>query len=204
MTNDYKEQLLKYLTGKTENGTGADEPQFIDKGTVNQNVLDYLNNNFEYGAVIIDSLQQKDIDYILLYGIYWADQEKTTYNGFIYIVTKNLQPVSLITEYSSGTTFRPFLSLNIDEEGYIYGVDNGTEWGSTDYRFIMLNKIISSGNASENFIVKLRQSYYFDNSIKTQIFSLYNGKNLCTKKIGSSDYFIFAPTFIFKEITPIP
>ena len=31
MTEDYKEKLIKYMTGNIEPETGANEPQFIDK-----------------------------------------------------------------------------------------------------------------------------------------------------------------------------
>lgn len=194
MTDDYKENLLKYLTGKMPQETGNNEPQFIDQGTINQNPLDYLNNYFEYGARIVGQIQQENIDYILLYGIYYANQAKTSSNGFIYIVTKDMESVSLITEYDSGTEFRPFRSLNIDEDGYIYGFDDASD-SSKDYRFIMLNKVISAGAKTGTFKVKLRQSYYFDSSIKSQIFSFYGfGNHICTKKIGSADYFIFVTT----------
>lgn len=199
MTEDYKNKLLKYLTGNLDNESGTNEPQLIDKGTINQNVIDYLDNNFENDFNIVGELQQKDIDYILFYGFYYNEANRTTRNGFIYITKKDLQPVSLIIEYSSGTLFRPFLCLKLDEDGYVYGLDVGASRTARDYRFIMLNKIILSGANNDNFIVDLRQSYFVDNNITSQIFNLYYGKNLCTKKIGSADYFIFVDTQISSD-----
>lgn len=199
MTEDYKNKLLKYLTGNLDSESGTNEPQLIDKGTINQNVIDYLDDNFDNDFNIVGELQQKDIDYILFYGFYYNEANRTTRNGFIYITKKDLQPVSLITEYSSGTLFRPFLCLKLDEDGYVYGLDVGASRTARDYRFIMLNKIILSGANNDNFIVDLRQSYFVDSNITSQIFSLYNGENLCTKKIGSADYFIFVDTQISSD-----
>ena len=196
MTEDYKSNLLKYLTGNLDTESGDNEPQFIDKGTISQNILDYLESNFENGFVIIDRIQQKDIDYVLIYGKYYTNNTHNYENGFIYIITRDLTPISLITEYDSGTQFRPFVSLNIDEDGYIYGIDKDSAKTSKNLRFILLNKVILSGMTNGDFIVKLRNSYFLDSSIQNQVFSFSNGNETTTKKIGSADYFIFVDTKI--------
>lgn len=194
MTEDYKEKLIKYMTGNIEPETGANEPQFIDKGEINQNILTYLRNELE-SPVPQGYIKQSNNPYYLFYGLYGD----ATYYGFIYIVNEAFEPVTLITEYDSGTQFRPFVTLNIDEEGYIYGVDNKNAFYDTtvpnNYRFIMLNKILQSGILTGNFTVKLRQSYFFPSNINSQIANIgINGKNRCTKKNGSADYFVFVDT----------
>lgn len=193
MTEDYKENLIKYLTGNIEMGTGEDTPQFIDRGSVEKNVYKYLTDNLADEVIISGTLQQNDSDYILIYG-YYEDNYNNIYYGFIYITDKNLNTVSLITEYDSGVKFRPFMTLNFDEEGYMYGVDNKNELYDDltpdSYRFIMLNKVIQSGNLTGQFIVKLRQSYFFpDNIIQQNIEFGLKGDNRSLKKEGSADYF---------------
>lgn len=194
MTEDYKEKLIKYMTGNIEPETGANEPQFIDKGEINQNILTYLRNELEY-PTIQGYIKQTDAPFYLFYGLYG----RNTYNGFIHIVNENFEPIATITEYDSGTAFRPFVTLNFDENGYIYGVDNKNAFYDdtvpNEYRFIMLNNVLKNGKMTGNFTVKLRQSYFFPSNINSQISNVgINGKNRCTKKIGSADYFIFVDT----------
>jgi hypothetical protein len=194
MTEDYKEKLIKYMTGNIEPEEGANNPQFIDKGEINQNILAYLRNNLE-SPLPQGYIKQSNNPYYLFYGLYGD----TTYYGFIYIVNENFEPVTLITEYDSGTQFRPFVTLNIDEDGYVYGVDNKNAFFDdtipNNYRFIMLNKVLQSGSLTGNFTVKLRQSYFFPSSMNTQITSIgISGKNRCTKKVENAEYFVFADT----------
>ena len=195
MTEDYKNKLLKYLTGNLDSESGTNEPQLIDKGTINQNINDYLTTNLNNTAGIQGVITQEGYDCFLIYGYYQVTEG--SYEGYIYLVSKDLQPISLITEYESGTKFRPFMTLNIDENGYIYGVDNKNalydDTVPNSYRFIMLNKVIVSTIAEETPSVKLRQSYFFNSTINNQITNFgLDGKDKCYKKVGSADYFFFA------------
>lgn len=191
MTEDYKSKLIKYLTGNINSGSGTNEPQFIDNGVINQNVFSYLSNKLNTPN-ISGMISQQNYSYYLFYGYYSNDSDMQ--QGFIYITDKNLFPISLITEYDSGTIFRPFESLNVDENGYIYGVDNKNELYDESvpnkYRFIMLNKIIQGGSLTGNFSVKLRASYFFPNSVFQQNINFgLKGDERCQKKEGSADYF---------------
>lgn len=195
MTNEYKKNLLKYLTNNLEQETGTEAPSLIDKGLQDKNVYNYLTNNLDGTPEHPESLQIENLDYVLFYGNYYSNDDSTMYYGYICITDKNLTPVALFTEYSSGTQFRPFVAMNVDEDGNFYGVDNKNKlYDSTvanDYRFIMLNKIINTGIASGQFVVSLRQSYYFDSTINSQIYNFGRKKNRCTKKIDASEYFFF-------------
>lgn len=191
MTEDYKSKLIKYLTGNINSESGTNEPQFIDNGVINQNVFSYLSNELNTPN-ISGMISQQNYSYYLFYGYYSNDSDMQ--QGFIYITDKNLFPISLITEYDSGTIFRPFESLNVDENGYIYGVDNKNELYDESvpnkYRFIMLNKIIQGGSLTGNFSVKLRESYFFPNSVFQQNINFgLKGDERCQKKEGSADYF---------------
>ena len=82
MTNDYKETLLKYMTGKLENETGVNEPQFNKRNDINQNIISYLDEHLTDGwyyvgdteGVCLDGWQQIDGTwYYFFKGYRWLD-----------------------------------------------------------------------------------------------------------------------------------
>lgn len=194
MTNDYKEKLIKYLTGNIDNETGDNEPQFMDGGYTGENITAYLNSQFQYGIVFTRKVTSINSSYYLFYGNYYNDSQEHTMNGYILITTMNVEPVQLITEYSSGTLMRPFNNLAMDEEGYIYGVDEDYNYNATkiydNFRFIMLNKVLSSELNTGTFEVKLRKSYYVPNDILSSVFNV----GICKKRANTSDYFMLIQT----------
>ena len=198
MTEDYKSKLIKYLTGNMSNETGTNEPQFIEAGYVNSNIKNYINNYFENGAGSYGTLTVENSDYYINYGYYYYDEDQTDMRGFILIVSTKHEPIQMITQYDSGTNFRPFKDLNVDENGYIYGVDMEyfADGGPTgylvfgNYRFIMLNKILFSNTNTGTFFVKLRRSYFFPSNYSSTVVNV----EYCTHQINTSNYFIFIGT----------
>lgn len=193
MTEDYKTKLLKYMTGNIEPETGNNEPQFIDKGLLNQNIFDYLNNYFTgYHWGYYGELMAPNSEFMIIYGTYY-ETDLSDANGFLYIVKQDMEAVALVTAYESGTTFKSFVSLSIDEDGYLYGIDAedlSPQAPTPKFRFIMLNKVFSSFANGTNK-VKLRQSYYLPTSLNNYRFwfQLATGVKLCHKSIGSANYY---------------
>lgn len=197
MTEDYKEKLIKYLTGNIEPEEGANEPQFIDKGLGTNKFYEHLNQQFTNGWEYRGEIYSQNNDYFLVYGNYTNDN--TNYFGFIFIMDVDLNPIATITEYDSGTKFRPFALLDIDDEGYFYGLDQKNALYDTSVekkdRFIMLNKIMQTGKITGNFIVKLRNSYYIPNDIQSQYANWgIIAKERLLKKVGAADYYFIADT----------
>lgn len=194
MTEDYKSKLLKYLTGNIEVETELDEPQFINAGYTSSNIKTYINSYFINGGGIYGSVTTNDTDYHLYYGYYYYDTDQTDMRGFILIANATNEPVQMITQFDSGTDFRPFSYLEIDEDGNIYGIDEEYQPDSsplfTNYRFIMLNKILYSNVSSETFVVSLRKSYFIPSTYLSTIYNVWG----CTKQINTSNYFIFIET----------
>lgn len=196
MTEDYKNKLLKYFTGKLSNATGTNTPQFIDKGTVNYNIEDYLTDQLGTNLwTYTGDCQDANNEYIFIYGSYVIDNDPSdNIYGFIYVTKNDLEPVVLFKEYKSGTKFRDFVTLEFDEDGYMYGVDspdNRQNVDNPDYRFIMLNKL-ALNIAKGNNVVELRQSYNFPTTIDSYKLRFSGeGENLTTKKIGSANYYFF-------------
>lgn len=194
MTEDYKEKLIKYLTGNIEKEDGANEPQFIDKGLLNQNIFDYLTDVFStYGGwTYYGELTIPNSEFVIIYGNYYQT-DLSDANGYLYVVKSDMEPVALVTEYDTGTKFKAFVSLSVDEEGYLYGVDSSDlspQAPNPNFRFIMLNKAFSSFANGTNKI-KLRQSYYFPTSLNNYKywFQLGNIVKLCHKEINNANYY---------------
>lgn len=198
MTEDYKNKLIKYLTGNITNESKTNEPRFIEAGYVNSNIKNYINNYFENGAGSYGTLTVENSDYYINYGYYYYDEDQTDMRGFILIVSTKHEPIQMITQFDSGTDFRPFKDLAVDEDGYIYGVDmqyfaDGGPTGNLsfgNYRFIMLNKVLFSNTNTGTFFVKLRRSYYFPSNYSSTIVNV----DLCTHQINTSNYFMFIGT----------
>lgn len=200
MTNDYKEQLLKYMTGKLDNETGVNEPQ-PSLETKSGNFMQYLEEElaqiYEYAEPSITGcLSSEKYENNIIYGYY--NNGDTGYVGFILVVNEKYEPIQLITTFDSETSFRFFEALNVDEDGNIWGVDSsgqGQAADPADFRFIMLNNIFNSGQKTGNYYVRLRASYYFPNDYQTSLagYVMEAGRNqgdTLYKQIGNANYYM--------------
>lgn len=180
MTDDYKDALLKYLTGNIKdyplpNGITG----YYDESTNTTNDLqDYLENELGSTFTVHGMLQSENYDNYILYGDRRAN---AAYYGFLLIVDSNFNPIELIKTYDSGTLLGRFLKLAIDEKNQIYGVDYNSD--TTTYRFIMLNNVFATG------IAKLRQSY----SLPSKVSSMHGFQ--ITKDPNSANYLIAGMVF---------
>ena len=175
MTEEAKKNLLDYMLGQMPNESGTNEPQFIEQNDYINNYKNFLTENFgdtDFWAT--NYIQANNSEKFLLYGWYTVDgvneyglNIKTTYGAVI--IFENFVPVQVIKKYDSGDLFHKFEMLKYDEEDNLYGVDN-LEVENVDrpaftyqYRFIMLNNILSTKTVNGEYQAKLRQSYLFPN-----------------------------------------
>lgn len=178
MTQDYKDILLRYLTGNLNEETGDNTPQFnVPISTVNS-LGNYITTNAGLLPEIIDIIQGYQSNYSIIYG------NKNNNKGFMVIIDENYNPVQYVDSYSSGTLFGTFKLLNVDDEGFVYGIDE-----TTQPRFIMLNNITLKKPNQSEFIVRLRQSYFLPSPLSTA--SHYYA---ITKGVGQAKYLIGATT----------
>jgi hypothetical protein len=167
MTEDFKSKILKYLTGNLEEETGTNEPIFnLEEKTISKN----LKNNItalltsQESATFVSiygKVYNETIENFLVYGRYNAS---SNFYGYIAIIDKSLNIVSLLTTFDSGTKIYPFISLQQDENGNFYALTHGYSSVSQDYRVCLFNNILSSGILNNIYKVKLRQSYFVPNS----------------------------------------
>lgn len=167
MTNDYKDKVLKYLTGNLEQQQGLDEPIFNrEEEIINKNIKSTISdilteresatNTFIYGKIF-----NQNIENFLVYGRYNANSK---YYGYVAIISKELDVISVITEFKSGTKIYPFISLQQDETGKFYGLTHDYNNINDNYRVCLFNNILNSGLISNNYTVILRQTYLIPNS----------------------------------------
>lgn len=178
MTQDYKDILLRYLTGNLNEETGDNTPQFNVPITKVNSLGNYITTNAGLLPEIIDIIQGYQSNYSIIYG------NKNNNKGFMVIIDENYNPVQYIDSYSSGTLFGTFKLLNVDDEGFIYGIDE-----TTQPRFIMLNNITLKKPNQSEFIVRLRQSYFLPSPLSSA--SHYYA---ITKGVGQAKYLIGATT----------
>lgn len=182
MTNDFKEQLLNYLTGTIQTETPPDNPTYyIEKETLINNL--YTNITNEIGSnnfSIVNVIQSKTNSNIVING-----KNTTNNNSFLIITDEKFNILSYFDEFSSGVSFRMFTGFNIDENGYFYTIESDHGLQLNNKRFLMLNNI-AVPNANGEYQVKIRKSYSIPNTTV-----LYNNSiQGLYKAVGQSIYVI--------------
>lgn len=171
MTDDYKKQLLNYITGNVTQQTGVNEPILTeDDGTIDSSHIGFIRSmliaeGYSTGGEVmtgvfteLGKIQFTNTDKILIYGNMSKIGGGVTPRGAIIVADENYKYLSYITTFRSGTQFRQFAVLKADETNLVYGVDydeNGNE------RFLLLNDIIGSYLAYGEYTCVLRKSYNF-------------------------------------------
>lgn len=182
MTNDFKEQLLNYLTGTIQTETPPLEPtHYIEKETLVNNLYTNIttelgSNNFE----IVNVIQSKTNSNIVI-----NCKNANNNNSFLIVTDKDFNILGYFDEFSSGVSFRMFTGFNIDENGYFYTIESDHGLQLNNKRFLMLNNI-AVPNANGEYQVKIRKSYSIPNTTV-----LYNNSiQGLYKAIGQSIYVI--------------
>ena len=149
MTNDYKERVIKWLTGNYETEQSSTEPLFQELEQTQTTLSTYMEQCLGYIQGRDGKGNELDIGFI-----YGNDSNN---KGVIAIVDDEFNILQVINEYDTGTHFNKFICLNIDiVNGNIYGID----LQGSQYRFILLNNFLLKTPVQENYEVKLRNSYF--------------------------------------------
>ena len=179
MTNDYKEDLLKYLTGNIQKEPKSDT-SFMETTASNHNeeIYSLLENLYSYR--IEDTLECQN-GYFISYGYYNPSVSSSEQKGFLLILDSQLKPLELLTSYNTGTDFGYFLKLRIDELGQLYGID----YYNNNFRVVLLNNVSVKLPNQEHFVARLRNSYYLQGDVAE-----IQGVLDCVKSPVSAKYFI--------------
>lgn len=160
MTNDYKEKLLKWISGNYQIETGTNSPQFTTPLSRTNNFATLFSSQFPNGYFLSTALQGYNADnngvgYTLIAGSYYIDDTATTMRGFVTILDNDFDIVQTITQYSSGTYLGIFEAINVGTDGNFFGIENN----NGIKRFVMLNNIIAKLPSETEYKVVLKQSY---------------------------------------------
>lgn len=169
MTDDYKELLGKYITGKITPGTADNDISFREEQNVEgenpdskigsglTKIFGVSIQNFHY-----TQLSSNTTDNIVIYGWFTTIQYTKYFFG---VIDSNYNLLFATDKFSSGTLLNPLVVFAYDEEGRIWGIDIA---GTTEengqptprYRLLLLNNI-STPTIYGKYEVRLRKSYYF-------------------------------------------
>lgn len=155
MTEDFKNKILKFLTGNIQSQSGSNEPQFQAVETITNNLDTYIWDNYGLSVrpYIIDIIKSNKNDNYLVYGR--GSSANNTFYGFIIILDSNFQIIESTNQYSSGTIMNQFLKLNQAPNGNFYGIDTD----GTNYRFIMLNNMLSKTPTQTSYRYVMQKTY---------------------------------------------
>ena len=180
MTNDYKENLLKYLTGNASNESKSNTPFLATTESNANSEIQTILSGFTYGYRVLDVLDCQN-GYFVAYGNYSSSSGLSYNKGFLLILNSQMKPLEVLTQYNTGTAFGQFYKLRIDESGQLYGVD----YSSSQFRVILLNNVSVKLPNQEHFVARLRNSYFFQGDIAD-----CQGILDCVKSTQSAKYFI--------------
>lgn len=190
MTEDYKEQLLNYVTGELNNTLPTTEEIIKHKWNIGINEWrNYLPNtwsNFRFEGMVEGNELTSGLS--VLYGGYLDTNNNT--KGIIILVDQNFMPIKVFYKYSSGTDLRYIQYMKQAEDGTFYFIDDtnfsfgrGQISSTSEKRFVMINNITVP--IQEDYRLNLRTTYSFPNNYKN-----FYCKNMY-KDPNSSHYIFF-------------
>lgn len=190
-TEDYKELLLKYITGKiNESGDSPQTLVNLDREELTNNIKDKIydelsKNNILNNVIILGKIYSNQYENFIIYGNYYLANNSY---GYVCVVNRDLEIISMLTEYISGTKIYPLVSIQQSETGQFYGLTEGTNGVDKDLRIVLFNNILSSGVLDGNYQVVLRQTYIIPDSPNYNIRPFR--QNRIIKSLDSANYYV--------------
>lgn len=190
MTQDYKDNLLKYLTGNLDLESGDNIPLFpensetINKTIVNDITTILTNQEDAQNILVLGKLYNEYYSSYLIYGAY--SKSNGVYYGYIYLVDDELNTIQMITEFSSGTKMFPITALNQAEDNNMYGLTYNINEEPHITKVLLFNNIFASGQITGTFEAVLRNDYVVPYNYSQQPYR----QNRIIKSPDSSTYYI--------------
>ena len=164
MTQDYKDNLLKYLTGNLDLESGDNIPIFpTENETINRTIVNDIINNLTtneeaQNVLVLGKLYSETYNIYLIYGSY--SRSNGTYYGYIYLVNDELNTIQMITKFASGARMFAITALNVDKDtGNLYGLSYNIGENTHVTKILMFNNIFASGALSGVYEAILRNDY---------------------------------------------
>lgn len=191
MTDEYKENLLEYLTN---NITFTNDVETTTSGSydiVHESTLDISidSSMFNFISTLLLEVDRSDIringmlqinnsSTKVIYGGY-SKTDSIASEGFLILIDGDYNGITMLREYESGTRIREVQFLAQDEDNNIYGIVGDSTQTEQKY-FTMLNNFAMPNNGS--YTLTLRKNY----SLSDTYFRCID----ITKKAGEAEYLI--------------
>ena len=204
MTEDFKSNILKYLTNKFEiksKPVGTQIP-FTEAGTIDNNLHETLIARFPHGYSLgssgLDNTIKSNNDINVMWGNYFEDNASIVpTKGFILLLSPYGEIIQIIDEYDTGTKIGFIYKLAVDEDNNFYGIINGNDF-TTPY-LTLLNNFTVKRPVDTEYVIKRRISYNIDASIFTDS----NYIDILTKAPNYSYYLIGNPAKLYMIKTEV-
>ena len=190
MTNEFKKNILDYITNNVNEESGNNVPLFNQEKEYSGTVYSMIRTALGVSAssiIISGDLIDNESQLTLLYGLYVINN---SIKGFIYLLGQDMNEVQLITTHTTGSDLFPIDDMGQDEDGNIYAISTD---GTPIMRVLLYNNIFTPVN--NTYIARLRQSYIVPNSSNyraAQYTTFYSQKQKNIIKIpNEATYYLF-------------
>ena len=166
MTEEYKRQILDYITNYVNKTFPNDSEIFLEQEEISfdkwQEVIPENSIDFKFEGMIAGN--ELTTNLTVLYGGYRFSRQEIY--GIIVLVDENFEPVKAIYEYSSGTKLRYIQEMRQAEDGTFYFIDDEAfsykdleQVMTSQKRFVMTNNFTIKNQLTNDYQVNLRTSY---------------------------------------------
>jgi hypothetical protein len=192
MTEDYKKNILNYITNMVNKTTPTTDEIFVNETRINRNKwLGFFPRSwtdFRYEGMVAPDETTTGLG--VLYGGY-LDTDNNV-RGIITLFNNDFEPIKTIYEYSSGTPLRYIQCMKQAEDGTFYFIDDRAfsytqreQVLTSQKRFVMVNNFTILNSLTNDYEVNFRASYLFRGN-----YTNFYCKNMF-KNPNSSNYIFF-------------
>lgn len=184
MTDNYKEMVLKYITGNLPQQVGENEPEFKDVSSLTNDLYTQIKSYFSSRVAYVDFIPSKNnknqnLEYSVL-ACRGTLNDETDESGAFVILDKEYNIVDIITHYSDGSLIGVLYCLNVDDEGNYYAVELN---GST-YRIVALNNLVLKPASSNTYKAIKIDTHNIPNTYT------WEGMLKVFRNVGANKYFV--------------
>jgi hypothetical protein len=160
MTDEYKSNVLRQITGNEIQEFGNNRPIFITTDSTSNKIVQYIDNSGYVPAnCIVAGYLTRNSQILLFYNEFTSDKSSWL-ASFIVVTDADLNPIGMIEQYSSGTLFSRFEKIldNDIGEGRIFFIDRF----SNQYRLVYMNDPTSK-QIGDSYQAEILISYFVQN-----------------------------------------
>ena len=169
MTQDFKKNIINYLTNNyetTEGTTGEIFTEIVSSPDWS-GISGILPSNYMglvYTGMVAPNEEISSIG--VLYGYYTKlESGETHYYGIITLVDENFKPIKSFFKTKAGSTLRPIYAMGQDSDYTFYYVDK--QFGANEpCRLVMTNNFTIKNDTTNNYELVGRKTYAFGSSYR--------------------------------------